>query len=121
MIPMIPKLRRWCARAVLASALLVGGPSRADAPRVIEISAKRFEFSPREVRLHKGETVTLRVTSSDVTHGLYQKPLGIDLTLKPGKTEEVTVTPQEAGRFLAICDHFCGVGHGGMHLEFIVE
>jgi cytochrome c oxidase subunit 2 len=112
---------RWLARAVLASALLAGGPARGDAPRVIEISAKRFEFTPHELHLHKGETVMLRVTSSDVTHGLFQRALGLDLTLEPGKTVEATVTPKEAGRFHAICDNFCGAGHGNMHLDIIVE
>lgn len=112
---------RWCARAVLASALLAGGPALGDAPRVIEISAKRFEFTPHELRLHKGETVTLRIKSSDVTHGLFQRALGLDLTLEPGTTVEATLTPKEAGRFHAICDNFCGAGHGNMHLDIIVE
>jgi len=112
---------RWCARAVLATALLAGGRARAAAPRVIDISAKRFEFNPKEVRIHKGETVTLRVTSADATHGFFQKPLGIDLTIDKGKTEEVTLTPQQAGRYTVICDHFCGAGHGNMHLDIVVE
>ena len=46
---------------------------------------------------------------------------GIDLTIDKGKTEEVTLTPQQAGRYTVICDHFCGAGHGNMHLDIVVE
>ena len=51
---------------------------RAQEPKVIEITAKRFAFSPNEITLKKGETVKLRIVSEDVTHGLYLKPLKID-------------------------------------------
>lgn len=85
-------------------------------PKVIELKAKRFAFEPGEITLKKGETVTLRLTTADVTHGLYLKPLKIDALIEPGKTAEVTVTPQQTGKFVAICDHFCGAGHGNMHL-----
>ena len=108
--------------AVLALAL--GATVRAvsaQEPRVIDLTAKRFEFSPSEVRLKKGEPVTLRIASADVTHGLYMKALGIDAEIRPGKTTEVTFTPQTAGRFTAICDHFCGAGHGNMHMVFVVS
>ena len=84
--------------------------------RVIEISAKRFEFTPNQITLKKGETVTLRVTAEDRDHGFLQEDLGIDLDLTPGKVAEVTVTPQTAGRFTAICDSFCGSGHGNMKM-----
>jgi cytochrome c oxidase subunit 2 len=90
-------------------------------PRTIAIAAKRFEFSPSTITLKKGETVTLVVTSEDVTHGLFLRPLKIDLDLPAGESQSVTVTPQEAGTFTAICHHFCGSGHGGMKLKVVVE
>jgi hypothetical protein len=60
-------------------------------------------------------------SSYSLTHGLYLKPLGIDAEIEPGKTTEVTFTPRVPGRFRAICDHFCGAGHGNMHMELVVE
>lgn len=85
-------------------------------PKVIELKAKRFAFEPGEITLKKGETVVLSLTTEDVIHGLYLKPLKIDALIEPGKTSDVTVTPQQTGKFVAICDHFCGAGHGNMHL-----
>jgi len=84
--------------------------------RVIDISAKRFEFTPNQITIKKGETVTLRVAAEDRDHGFLQEDLGIDLDLSPGKVAEITITPQSAGRFVAICDSFCGSGHGNMKM-----
>ena len=64
-------------------------------PRVITIAAQRFAFSPSEVRLKKGEPVTLRVSSADVTHGLYMKALGIDADIAPGKTTDAEQTSRD--------------------------
>jgi cytochrome c oxidase subunit 2 len=114
--------RKWSFVALAAASLLGAAPrARAGEARVVDIAAKRFEFSPREVVLKRGEKVTLRLRSGDVTHGFYQKALGIDATIEPGKTIEVTLTPEKAGRYLTICDHFCGSGHGGMSMTIVVE
>ena len=108
---------------VLAGLLAIASPrARAeDSPRVITITAKRFEFVPNEITLRKGETVKLQIRSEDVTHGFFLKPLGIDEEIPPGGTVEVTVTPKQAGRYRAICDYFCGAGHGAMKMTFVVE
>ena len=94
---------------------------RAQEPKVIEITAKRFAFSPNEITLKKGETVKLRIVSEDVTYGLYLKPLKIDVDIQPGKSTEIMVTSQIAGKFTAICDYFCGVNHGNMKMTVMVE
>ena len=97
-------------------------PVRADSnPRVIEITAKRFGFTPSQVTLKKGETVKLRLTSEDVVHGFFMKKLKIDEVIEPGKPTEVTLTPEAVGNFTTICDHFCGEGHGNMHMLIVVE
>ena len=97
-----------------------GMSPRAEEPRVIEITAKRFQFAPGQLTLKKGEEVVLRLHSEDVTHGFYSKPLGIDATIEPGKTTEVPITPAAAGKYVVICDHFCGAGHGNMKLTIEV-
>ena len=83
------------ALASVAGLLAVASPrARAEeGPRVIVITAKRFEFSPKEISLKKGETVKLQLKSEDVTHGFFLRPLGIDADIPAGQTAEVTVTP----------------------------
>jgi len=91
-----------------------------DEPRVIEISAKKFEFTPPEITLKKGEPVILRLTSEDRAHGFLLKPMKIDADIIPGKPTEVALTPAAAGNYTIICDHYCGTGHGNMKLKMTV-
>lgn len=109
------------AMAAFSTARLAAQDPPAAAPSVVAIAAKRFEFTPNQITLKRGETVTIRASSEDREHGLFQKDLKIGLDIVPGKTAEVTITPDKAGRFVAICDHFCGSGHGNMKLIILVE
>jgi cytochrome c oxidase subunit II len=107
----------------LVALLALGAPRKAhadDGPRVIEIAAKRFAFSPNQITIKKGETVKLRLTTEDVTHGFFMRALKIDEDIEPGKPAEVTLTPQTAGTFTTICDHFCGANHGNMNMTISV-
>jgi cytochrome c oxidase subunit II len=116
------KYTRFLALLLLPALVVTARASDSgDGPRAIAITAKRFEFVPSTITLKKGETVKLVVTSEDVTHGLFLRPLKIDTDLVPGETQQITVTPQSAGTFTAICHHFCGAGHGNMKLTVVVE
>ena len=88
---------------------------------VVEITAKRFAFSPDKITLKKGQTAKLRLHSEDVTHGFFLRALKLDETIPAGQTAEATVTPQTAGTFTTICDHFCGANHGNMNMTIVVE
>jgi cytochrome c oxidase subunit 2 len=105
---------------------LVGVPSMinltgaSDDPKVIDITAKKFEFTPSEITLKKGEPVILRLTSADRVHGFMSKPLKIDTDIPNDKGKDVVFTPDTAGDFTIICDHYCGTGHGGMKMKVTV-
>lgn len=86
----------------------------------IAIVAKRYSFAPAEITVHKGQPVTLELTSADVTHGLEIKELGIKTEVKKGKPVAVHFTPETAGLFIGMCSHFCGMGHGSMKLKIHV-
>jgi cytochrome c oxidase subunit II len=95
--------------------------SQADSTQVIKITASKFHFTPDHITLVKGQPVTLELTSSDRVHGFMMRTLKIDTDVKPGKVTAITVTPQTAGTFTAICDHYCGLGHGNMKMKVVVE
>lgn len=86
------------------------------APRRIEVTAKRFTFTPGEITLKKGEPVVLVLKSEDVAHGLRFKELGVDIKGNKGQTTEFTFTPEKTGDFVGHCSIFCGSGHGSMKL-----
>jgi cytochrome c oxidase subunit 2 len=115
------QFRFTAAVLILGAAAPAGSLLRAaEVPKTITITARRFEFSPKEITLKQGETVRLQLTTEDVTHGFFLKPLGIDEDIVPGKTTEVVLTPKATGRYTTICDHFCGAGHGGMKMTIVV-
>jgi cytochrome c oxidase subunit II len=89
-------------------------------PKVIEIAATKYDFSPSVIMLKKGEPVILRLTSTDRVHGFMSRPLKIDTDITPGKTTDVALTPATAGDFTVICDHYCGTGHGNMKMKVAV-
>jgi cytochrome c oxidase subunit 2 len=90
------------------------------APRRIEVMAKRFEFTPAEITVKKGEPVVIVLKSMDVAHGLEFRDLGFNVKASKGGTGEATFTPTKTGDFVGQCSVFCGSGHGKMKLTLHV-
>lgn len=88
---------------------------------VVQITASKFSFAPDHITLVKGQPVTLQLTSTDRPHGFLIRALKIDADIKPGTNTQIRVTPETAGAFKAICDHYCGLGHSGMKMTVVVE
>ena len=109
------------ALSCLTALIARGKAVSADETPVVEITAKRFAFSPNTITLKKDQTVKLRLHSEDVTHGFFLRPLGLDEEIPAGQSIDVTLTPHTSGSFTTICDHFCGANHGNMNMTIIVE
>jgi cytochrome c oxidase subunit 2 len=104
-----------CTAAVLLTTSTFGvALQKEEAPRKIEITAKRYSFDPNEITVKKGESVVLAIHSTDVTHGFEVKGLGINAEIPNGRVTEVPLTPAETGDFDGQCNHFCGEDHGSM-------
>jgi cytochrome c oxidase subunit 2 len=86
----------------------------ADTEQVIQITAKRFVYSPREITVKKGVPVVLEFTSLDRLHGFNCPGLGIRTDIPPQKVTRFRFVPQKVGTFPFHCDNFCGSGHEGM-------
>jgi len=87
---------------------------------VIKLTAKKFEYSPSEITVKKGEPVVIEASSEDVKHGFTLPDFGIRTDIKPGSVNRVSFTPDRAGRFGFACDVFCGGGHEDMSGTLIV-
>ncbi|MGA9723820.1 MAG: cupredoxin domain-containing protein [Candidatus Binatus sp.] len=109
-----------CGIALAVAAPRTNLVNASDNPKVIQITAKKFEFSPSQITLKKGEPVILRLSSSDRVHGFMSKPLKIDTDIPSDTSKDVAVTPDTAGDFTVICDHYCGTGHGNMKMKVTV-
>lgn len=102
----------------------VGGGLRLAAettPKEISILAMKFEFSPDEIKLKRGEPVTLVITALDRIHGFKIPQFGVRAAVVPGEDARITITPDKVGSFGFLCDVFCGDGHEDMNGTLIVE
>jgi cytochrome c oxidase subunit 2 len=80
-------------------------------PRIITVIAKRFEYQPNRIPVQKGELVTIRMESLDVTHGLYLDGYGVDIKARPGLIGKATFVADKPGRFSFRCSETCGEFH----------
>jgi cytochrome c oxidase subunit II len=88
--------------------------------RVIKVKAEKFHFTPKEIRLKKGESIILQFTSVDFIHGFNLPDMNVRADLVPGKITDVKLTPDRIGEFAFVCDNFCGSGHEEMEGKIIV-
>ena len=109
------------AGAAIVRAGLAQVAQEAGAPRVIELTARRFVYEPNEIALKAGERVVVAIKSIDFTHGMNIPDLGKRLDLVPGRVTRLELHPQAPGVIDFVCDNFCGDGHEEMHGRFVVS
>ena len=97
------------------------GYAEKDKVRVIQVTAKKFEFSPKVIEIKRGVPVKLELKSLDRRHGFSSPALRIRTDIVPGKVNEVQFTPERAGTFGFFCDVFCGPGHETMTGKIVVS
>jgi cytochrome c oxidase subunit 2 len=115
-----PALLSVFAAMVLTTLLVIQTTPAQTAPRRIEVTAKRFTFTPGDITLKKGEPVVLVLKSVDVAHGISFKEFGVQTKVGKGQTSELAFTPDKTGTFVGHCSVFCGSGHGTMELTLHV-
>jgi len=82
--------------------------------------ARMWAFYPI-LKLKKGQTYRLHISSSDLQHGFSLLPMNMNFQILPGYDHVLTITPTESGTFSVICNEFCGIGHHQMTGKILVE
>lgn len=116
-----------------------GTVRNAPAERVITIKARQYAFEPNVIHVDRGDRITLKLASEDVTHGFYLEGYDFDAKLRaqtpgfwmrrPSKSKEFnkekvnsyTFTADRVGKFRYRCSIKCGAMHPFMQGEMIVE
>ena len=104
----------WLASAAGLLAAAEAGPRR------IAVNAKKFDFTPSEIRVKKGERVVFELSATDFPHGFGLPDFGVRRDFFPGKMVELPFTADRTGKFPFLCDNFCGEGHDAMSGFLIV-
>ena len=118
----MPVPRKVFASAVVATVTIgLAVVAMASTPRMITLTARKFEWNPARIEAHVGETIELTLESEDVKHGFSCKDLGIEkVKFKKGERATVTFTADKPGTYRFRCAHFCGMGHRRMKGEIVV-
>ena len=106
--------------------------------QVIELTARKYEYSPSPVHVKAGTKVQLKITAVDHDHGfkIATVPDGSEANSKPGlvftspqdcvqlqkgETTTIEFVAQTPGTYPFRCCHTCGLGHRGMKSQIVVD
>ena len=101
-----------------------------DQPGVVQTGPVNYEvrmigqiwaFTPNEIRVPVGSTVTFVATSKDVIHGLFIPGANVNVMLIPGQISRVTARFDREGEFFMAGHEYCGIAHHTMGGKIIVE
>jgi cytochrome c oxidase subunit 2 len=120
---MIKKLRLpiFAIFLVFALALLNAATQDTQQAKEIQVTAKKYSYSPDSIHVKKGDHVKLIITATDREHGFKLEAFHVEQKLKKGEPTTVEFTADKAGTFPFKCSVFCGMGHGGMKGTLVVE
>ena len=98
----------------------------AAAAKTFEVRARtfEFEFNPPTVVVNQGDSVSLRITSEDVTHGFFlQDYMTQGVVLEKDRPVTVNFVASTPGSFFYVCTIVCGnfSGHTSMGGELTVQ
>jgi cytochrome c oxidase subunit 2 len=79
-------------------------------PGDVYLQASRYQFRPI-LRLKRGQSYNLHLSSLDVQHGFSLQPDNINLQVLPGYVTRIKITPKETGDYVIVCNEYCGTGH----------
>jgi cytochrome c oxidase subunit 2 len=106
--------------------------------QAIDVTAKKYEYSPAPIHVKSGTKIQLKITATDHDHGFSigavpdgadaNGPEGLVFTsaqecwqLKKGETTTIEFLVRTPGTYSFKCCHTCGLGHRGMKGLLIVE
>jgi cytochrome c oxidase subunit II len=117
--------------------LSVSVRAQVQAAQVIELTAKKYEYSSSPVHVKIGTKVQLKITATDHDHGFKISAVpdgapngagGLIFSsaqecweLKKGETTTIEFLAQTPGTYTFKCCHTCGLGHRGMKGQIVVD
>ena len=79
--------------------------------RTFRLDARQFAYSPSELKVNIGDTVTIQLVSTDAVHGLYVDGYDVSVEADPGQTQTLTFVADKPGSFRFRCNVTCGAMH----------
>jgi len=127
----------FLAGSVVAGQGTAGTPAAQDV-KVVEMTAKKYEYTPGEIHVKKSTRVQLKIRALDRTHGFkialvsegsdkegapglqFAQPQD-NWKLEKGQERVIEFVAERPGIYPFKCSNFCGLGHSGMKGKLVVE
>ncbi|MBI3144723.1 MAG: TAT-dependent nitrous-oxide reductase [Pseudogulbenkiania sp.] len=91
----------------------------------VYLASQAPAFSQREIKVKKGDEVTIILTNfdkvEDLTHGFAIPKYNVNFIVNPQETKSVTFKADKPGVYWCYCTHFCHALHLEMRSRLIVE
>jgi nitrous-oxide reductase len=91
----------------------------------VYMTAIRSHFVPDQIEVNQGDTVNIHLTSlesaDDQTHGFTVDMYNLNISLEPGKHENITFVADMPGSFPFYCTEFCSALHLEMQGYLLVK
>jgi heme/copper-type cytochrome/quinol oxidase subunit 2 len=102
---------------------LPDGSVRAEHGKPIHVMANQYTFRPNIIRLAAGEEYDLQMLSMDVVHAISVQMghTSYNAVVMPGIVTALKLKPIQPGKYLVLCNEYCGIGHDYMYFSVIVE
>lgn len=109
----LQKINIWLVVSSVLIVLVFPFPVAVPAPqeRFFQIDARRSYFTPGQIRFNRGDSVTIRLVSHDVVHGLTIDGHDFKLVAEPGNPVTGTFVAEHSGVFIFRCQITCGKAH----------
>ena len=101
----------------------IGNPAPVGTPvKEIEVSAKKYEFTPAEIEVPANTLLRLHLKATDKEHGFELKSVKDScVKFKPEAPVTVEFYADKAGEYEFKCCKYCGLSHGSMKGKLIVK
>ena len=88
----------------------------------IEVSAKKYEFTPAEIEVPVNTLLRVHLKATDKEHGFELKSVKDScVKFKPEAPATLEFYADKAGELEFSCCKFCGMGHGKMKGKLVVK
>jgi cytochrome c oxidase subunit 2 len=100
----------------------IGNPPAGAPVKEVEVSAKKYEFTPAEIEVPVNTLLRVSLKATDKEHGFELKSVKDScVKFKPEAPGTLEFYADKAGEFEFSCCKFCGMGHGKMKGKIIVK
>ncbi|HEY4551618.1 MAG TPA: cytochrome c oxidase subunit II [Bacillaceae bacterium] len=79
-----------------------------------------FGYNPSNIKVPAGKEIIFTLTSQDVVHSFTIDNTKVNMMAVPGRITHKSYTFEKPGKYLILCNEYCGTGHHLMQTEIEV-